>query len=175
MNARDPLHVIVVGAGVVGMATALVLSDRGHRVTVIDAAGEPGCGCSFANGAQLSYAYTDALASPATLAAFPRLWLARDPAFRFHPGLDRDFLRWSLAFLRSGSARPFPPQHARGAGAGARIAAGASRAGRTASPRLRAPGAGQDHSLPLGEEFRRGTRHRRRQDRGRSGFALRRR
>lgn len=38
MNARDPLHVIVVGAGVVGMATALVLSDRGHRVTVIDAA-----------------------------------------------------------------------------------------------------------------------------------------
>lgn len=99
--------VIVVGAGVVGMATALTLSDRGHRVTVIDQADEPGRGTSFANGAQLSYSYTDALASPATLAQFPQLLIARDPAFRFHPSLDPDFLRWTLAFLRNGSARRF--------------------------------------------------------------------
>ena len=63
---------VVVGAGVIGIATALTLLDRGHGVTVIDAAAGAGLETSFANGAQLSYAYTDALASPATLAALPR-------------------------------------------------------------------------------------------------------
>ncbi|QDX27852.1 FAD-dependent oxidoreductase [Sphingomonas suaedae] len=99
--------VIVLGAGVVGMATALTLADRGHRVTVIDAAQGPGLGTSFANGAQLSYAYTDALASPATVAQVPRLLLGLDNALRFHLRLDPDFLMWSLAFLRNGSAARF--------------------------------------------------------------------
>lgn len=100
-------EVIVIGAGVVGMATALTLVDRGHRVMVIDSAPEPGRGTSFANGAQLSYAYTDALASPSTLAQFPGLLLSRNPAFRFSPRLDLDFMRWTLAFLRNGSAGRF--------------------------------------------------------------------
>lgn len=102
-----PQELVVVGAGVVGMATALTLSDRGHRVTVVEQADAPGHGTSFANGAQLSYSYTDALASPATLAQFPYLLAARDPAFRFHPRLDPDFLRWTLSFLRNGSAGRF--------------------------------------------------------------------
>ncbi|WP_447755584.1 FAD-dependent oxidoreductase [Sphingopyxis fribergensis] len=107
MTTARPQDLVVIGAGVVGMATALTLSDRGHRVTVVDSAAEPGRGTSFANGGQLSYSYTDALASPATLAQFPRLLLARDPAFRFHPRLDPDFLRWMLAFLRNGNGSSF--------------------------------------------------------------------
>lgn len=107
VTATRPQELIVIGAGVVGMATALTLADRGHRVTIVERADEPGRGTSFANGAQLSYSYTDALASPATLAQFPRLLLARDPAFRFHPSLDPDFLRWTLAFLRNSSAGRF--------------------------------------------------------------------
>lgn len=107
MVTARPQELVVIGAGVVGMATALTLSDRGHRVTVVDKADEPGRGTSFANGAQLSYSYTDALASPATLAQFPQMLLARDPAFRFHPSLDPDFLRWTLAFVRNGSASRF--------------------------------------------------------------------
>lgn len=101
------MDVIVLGAGVVGMATALTLVDRGHHVTVIDGAEGPGLGTSFANGAQLSYAYTDALASPATLAQMPGLLLAADPAFRFHPSLDPDFLRWGLSFLRNATQARF--------------------------------------------------------------------
>ncbi|MCW4463198.1 FAD-dependent oxidoreductase [Sphingomonas sp. BT-65] len=100
-------EIIVVGAGVVGMATALTLADRGHRVTVVDSARGPGLGASFANGAQLSYAYTDALASPATLPQIPRMLLGLDSALRFHLQLDPDFLRWGIAFLRNCSAARF--------------------------------------------------------------------
>lgn len=102
-----PHEIIVVGAGVVGMATALTLTERGHRVTVIDGAAAPGLGTSFANGAQLSYAYTDALASPGTLAQIPRVLLGLDRALRFHLRLDPDLLAWGLAFLRNGSATRF--------------------------------------------------------------------
>lgn len=104
VTATKAQDIVVVGAGVVGMATALTLADRGHRVSVIDSADEAGRGTSFANGGQLSYAYTDALASPATLAQMPWLLMSRDPALRLHPSLDPDFLRWGLAFLKNGSA-----------------------------------------------------------------------
>ncbi|MEG3179356.1 FAD-dependent oxidoreductase [Sphingomonas sp. LT1P40] len=100
-------EIIVLGAGVVGMATALTLADRGHRVTVIDSASGPGLGTSFANGAQLSYSYTDALASPATLSQIPRLLLGLDPGLRFSLRFDPDFIAWTIAFLRNGSADRF--------------------------------------------------------------------
>lgn len=105
MTARE--EIVVLGAGVVGMATALTLAERGHRVTVIDGAAGPGLGTSFANGAQLSYAYTDALASPSTLAQIPRVLMGLDRALRFHLRLDPDFLAWGLSFLRNGSASRF--------------------------------------------------------------------
>ena len=43
-----PEHVAVLGAGVVGAATALALQKDGHSVTLIDR-GEPGMGASFGN------------------------------------------------------------------------------------------------------------------------------
>lgn len=100
-------EIIVLGAGVVGMATALTLADRGHRVTVVDGARGPGLGTSFANGAQLSFAYTDALASPSVLGQIPRILLGLDPALRFRLHFDPDFVRWTLAFLRNCSAGAF--------------------------------------------------------------------
>ena len=92
---------LVIGAGVVGMTTAYALARRGLAVTIVDAADEPARGASFANGAQLSYVYTDALASTGLLRQMPRLLVAADPAFRLHPSIDPDFLRWGLAFLRN--------------------------------------------------------------------------
>src|SRR5690606_25016685 len=99
--------ILIIGAGVVGMATALTLADRGHRITVIDAGAEPGRGTSFANGAQLSYAYTDALASPSVRRQLPQLLLGLDAAFRMKPHVDPAFIRWGLAFLRNTSAAAF--------------------------------------------------------------------
>ncbi len=100
------VDVIVLGAGVVGMATAYAAARRGLSVQLVDRAPGPGLGASFANGAQLSYAYTDALASPSLWRKFPRMALGLDRAFRMHWSADPDFLRWCLAFLRNtGHAR----------------------------------------------------------------------
>lgn len=98
---------VVLGAGVVGIATAYALARRGAAVTIVDRAEEPARGTSFANGGQLSYAYTDALGSPALLRGLPSLALALDPAFRMRPSVDPDFLRWGLAFLRNCSGARF--------------------------------------------------------------------
>lgn len=92
--------IVVIGAGVVGMTSAYALSCRGHRVTVIDEGPAPAmAGASFGNGAQLSYAYSDAMASPSLLLNLPRYLLGRDEAFRWKPSLSPASWLWNLRFL----------------------------------------------------------------------------
>jgi D-amino-acid dehydrogenase len=102
-----PRSALVVGAGVVGVATAYALARRGVAVTVVDRANRPGSGASFANGGQLSYAYTDALANPGLLRHIPALVWGLDPAFRLRPGLDIGQITWLLRFLGNSSMARF--------------------------------------------------------------------
>ncbi len=99
--------VAIIGAGVVGVATAYALARRGLDVTVIDGRESAGRGASYANGAQLSYLYTDALANPRLFRDMPALLLGRSEAFRMRLSLDPDYLRWLLAFLRNCTAGRF--------------------------------------------------------------------
>jgi D-amino-acid dehydrogenase len=92
-------RIAVVGAGVVGVATAYLLCKAGHSVTLVDRNPKPGQGVSRRNGAQLSYAYGDALASPWLLAFIPEILAGRDPAYRFRLQADPEFLIWGLRFL----------------------------------------------------------------------------
>ncbi|MEJ6011494.1 FAD-dependent oxidoreductase [Novosphingobium aquae] len=106
-SRRAPRSAIVIGAGVVGLATAYALARRGVAVTVIESRDAPGCEASFANGAQLSYAYTDALASPALLRHMPGIVLGMDPATQLRPSLDPNYLVWLLRFLRNSTRGRF--------------------------------------------------------------------
>ena len=99
------MRIAVVGAGVVGVASAYMLARAGHRVTLIDAEAEPGRGASAGNAAQLSWAYGDAMASPSLLKHLPAILLKRDPAFRVHLRLDPDFWLWGLRFLANVPSR----------------------------------------------------------------------
>lgn len=103
-NSSDnalPRRAIVLGAGVVGVATAYALARRGVEVTIIDRAAIAGSGASFANGAQLSYIYTDALASNNLLKRLPFLALGLDSSFRLRPNLDPGQIVWFMRFLRN--------------------------------------------------------------------------
>ncbi len=68
--------VVVVGAGIVGAATALVLQRRGLATTLVDQ-GEPGMGCSYGNGGAISPDFCVPAALPGMLKRVPR-WFA-DP------------------------------------------------------------------------------------------------
>ncbi|MEG2942518.1 MAG: FAD-dependent oxidoreductase [Thermomonas sp.] len=101
MHATADADVAVIGAGVVGLAMAYALARRGRRVLLLDRAPGPALETSFANGAQLSYAYTDAMAGPALWKQLPGMLAGRDRAFRTHLSADPDFWRWGLTFLRN--------------------------------------------------------------------------
>lgn len=98
---------IVLGAGVVGVTTAYALARRGLKVAIVDRAEGPARGTSYANGAQLSYAYTDALGSPAMLKKLPMLVLGGDPSFRIQATIDPAFFQWGLRFLRNCTGERF--------------------------------------------------------------------
>lgn len=99
------MKVCVIGAGVIGCATAYELTRRGHDVHLLDSERGPGLGTSYANGAQLSYSYVEPFASPATLRGLPKMLLSRGSAVRFHPRWDWRQWAWGLQFLRACSAR----------------------------------------------------------------------
>lgn len=102
-----PRRALVLGAGVVGVATAYALARRGVEVTVIDKCDMPGNGASFANGAQLSYIYTEALASSALLKRLPSLALGLDSGFRLRPDFDPCQILWFMHFLRNCTQKRF--------------------------------------------------------------------
>ena len=94
------MRVTVLGAGVTGVATACFLARRGWEVTVMDRAPQVAAGTSHANGAQLSYSFTDALARPAFLRRLPAIVLGRERGMRLAATPGAAFPRWSAAFLR---------------------------------------------------------------------------
>ncbi|WP_287598152.1 FAD-dependent oxidoreductase [Thermomonas sp.] len=104
MPAGGDADVAVIGAGVVGLGTAWALARRGVRVLLLERANGPALGASFANGAQLSYAYTDAMAGPALWKQLPGMLAGGDAAFRVRASLDPHFWAWGLALLRNATA-----------------------------------------------------------------------
>ncbi|MFD2646259.1 D-amino acid dehydrogenase [Devosia albogilva] len=99
------MKIIVIGAGVVGLATAWRLSLAGHEVTVVDSAASAGAGTSFANGAQLSYSYVAPLADPSVWGQLPKLLTDPDSPVQFRPGADLFQYRWLLQFLAACNQR----------------------------------------------------------------------
>ena len=69
-----------------------------HKVDLIDRADTVARECSFANGAQLSYSFVDAMASPELLRRSPALLTRSDPSIRLSPWFDPAAWRWCAEF-----------------------------------------------------------------------------
>lgn len=93
------MHILVLGAGVVGLTTAYYLRREGYEVTVVDANEGVGLATSYANGGQLSYSYVAPLAGPGVISKLPPWLLRGDSPMRFRPTLDPDQWRWCIRFL----------------------------------------------------------------------------
>lgn len=97
------MRVCVLGAGIVGLATAYELNRAGHDVTVIDRA-QAGSGASGGNGSQLSYSYVQPLADPSIWAQLPKLLLSPSSPLKIRPQFDVHQWRWGLQFLAACNA-----------------------------------------------------------------------
>jgi D-amino-acid dehydrogenase len=99
------MNVVVVGAGIVGLATAYELVKAGHRVRVIDKNVTVGQGASGGNGAQLSYSYVQPLADPSIWAQLPKLLLQKDSPLKLRPSLAPHQWRWLCEFMQACTGR----------------------------------------------------------------------
>jgi D-amino-acid dehydrogenase len=93
------MKVLVLGAGVAGLASAWYLARDGHDVTVVERNHGVALETSYANGGQLSYSYVAPLAGPGVLPKLPPWLLRRDSPLRFEPKLDWRQWRWCLKFI----------------------------------------------------------------------------
>lgn len=93
------MHVIVLGAGLAGVASAWYLRQAGHTVTVVERQPAAGLETSYANGGQISASHPEPWANPGAPMQVLR-WLGREDApLLFRPRLDWSQWSWGLRFL----------------------------------------------------------------------------
>ena len=94
------MKVLVLGAGVVGTASAWYLSKSGHDVTVVDRQDAAGMETSFANGGQISVSHAEPWANPAAPFKVLRWLMKEDAPLLFRLRADWRQWLWGLRFLR---------------------------------------------------------------------------
>ncbi|EJN05536.1 FAD-binding oxidoreductase [Phyllobacterium sp. YR531] len=100
---KDNIDILIIGAGIVGVATAATLAESGHKVSVVDHQGI--CeGTSSGNAGALAFSDILPMASKGVLAKVPG-WLM-DPLgpFTIRPSYLPRLLPWLYRFWRASSA-----------------------------------------------------------------------
>ncbi|MDQ3510850.1 MAG: FAD-dependent oxidoreductase [Pseudomonadota bacterium] len=103
MESREE-EVVIVGAGVIGLATALALLQAGRGVRVIDA-GRIGGGSSHGNCGTITPSHAPPLAAPGTPALALGWMLTPDAPLYIPPRLDPGLWRWLMRFAGRCNAR----------------------------------------------------------------------
>ena len=101
-------HVVIVGAGIIGLCSALYCARKGLTVTVIDRQPAQHDGCSFGNAGMIVPSHFVPLAAPGMVAlGLKWMWNPESP-FYIKPRLNRDLLDWGWKFWRAAT-----PEHVR--------------------------------------------------------------
>lgn len=101
------MHIVVLGAGVIGTTTAWYLREAGHEVTVLERRGGAAQETSFANGGQISVSHGEPWASPDAPFRLAHWLLSPQSPLRFQPRMDWHQWRWGLQFLRECTSRRY--------------------------------------------------------------------
>ena len=98
------MKVVVLGGGVIGVASAYYLAKAGHEVTVVDRQLGPALETSFANAGEISPGYASPWAAPGIPAKAVRWLMMRHAPLILRPQLDAETLGWMAATLRNCTA-----------------------------------------------------------------------
>jgi D-amino-acid dehydrogenase len=93
------MKVVVLGAGVVGTASAWYLAKAGHEVTVLDRQPDAGMETSFANGGQISASHAEPWANPGAPLKILKWLMREDAPLLFRLRADLAQWEWGLRFL----------------------------------------------------------------------------
>ncbi|KLD70962.1 NAD(P)/FAD-dependent oxidoreductase [Xanthomonas pisi] len=96
--------VVVIGAGAIGLATALALVEAGRQVRVLDA-GAIGAATSHGNCGTITPSHAPPLAAPGMITQALKWMLTPDAPLYIPPRLDPALWRWLLRFAQRCNAR----------------------------------------------------------------------
>jgi D-amino-acid dehydrogenase len=99
----DSYDVAVIGGGVVGVASARALAERGARVVLLER-GELCSGASYGNAGWISPSHGTPLPAPGVIRQALRWLLDAESPFYVKPRLDFELLVWLIGFLRAATA-----------------------------------------------------------------------
>ena len=97
-------QVLIIGCGVIGLATAYYAARKGHRVAVLDRGTIEQENCSYGNAGLVVPSHLVPLAAPGMVAQGLKWMLKPDSPFYVKPRLDRDLLGWGFKFWRASNA-----------------------------------------------------------------------
>jgi D-amino-acid dehydrogenase len=112
------MHIVVVGAGLLGLSCAIHLQRGGAQVTVVDRESGPGLGTSFGNGAMLHASLVRPWNGPGVGGELLRSWWRHDAALVVRPRAWPTLPGWGLRFLAASK----PARHEHAARANLRLA-----------------------------------------------------
>lgn len=94
-------HVVIIGAGVIGLCAAYYARQRGLKVTVVERLPRDRDGCSFGNAGMIVPSHFIPLAAPGMVALGLRwMWNPESP-FYIQPRLSWDLAAWGWHFWRA--------------------------------------------------------------------------
>lgn len=100
------MRVVIVGAGIIGAASAYHLARNGHEVTVIDA-GEAGQGASYGNAGWICPADSGPVAAPGMVMQGLKWMLSADSPLYIKPQLSVSFAKFLLQMAAKCTAKDF--------------------------------------------------------------------
>jgi D-amino-acid dehydrogenase len=97
-------HVVVVGAGAIGLSVGLCCAERGWRVTVVERNGDERDGCSFGNAGIIVPSHFIPLAAPGAVAQALKWMVNPASPFYLKPRASWDLIAWGMKFWRASNA-----------------------------------------------------------------------
>ena len=94
------MKIAVLGAGVVGVAAAHALAERGHEVHVYDRRSDIASDTSASTAGLVAPGHSYAWASPKAPAMLVKSLLGESTSIRVHPRADAELVRWGVRFIR---------------------------------------------------------------------------
>ncbi|MBV8273134.1 MAG: D-amino acid dehydrogenase [Cupriavidus sp.] len=94
------MHVIVIGAGAIGVCSAWYLRQAGFEVTVLERRGAPAQEASFGNAGVIAPGYVTPWAAPGMPRKILRTLFEREAPVVFRPSADPAMWRWITRWLR---------------------------------------------------------------------------